>query len=441
LLDPLYSRAVEGSGESFLSNEIAYRVTRLRDEMGVAVPSGHVHTPAVDPPGGPTSAIAAQYRAILEAAVTAPPVPPIQLTADRSAYRVGDSPVYSVIGPANKVIKWTGVRNRVLTSEVDSVYGLSTDGNGRWTGAYHRWASDQDGQWDKYVRVDGRLAKISVTVQGGQPPARYVTADFDGDHDSDVSVWRPGNGTWYADGIGQLAFGLDGDQPVDGDFDGDLRTDHAVYRPSDNTWYLQQSRDGFRAISFGAAGDVVVPGDYDGDGRTDIAVWRPSNGTWYIYPASGGWYAMTFGMSGDDPVPADYDGDGATDLAVFRAGTWIVRESGGGDVVHVPFGLAGDRPVQADYDGDGLADIAVHRPSEGTWYVLQSGSGAVRIEQWGLAGDVPAPGDFDRDGETDIVVWRPSEGIWYLRLSTGPTNYVQFGLSGDLPIPSVNLSY
>jgi pyrrolidone-carboxylate peptidase len=72
--------AVEGGGGGFLSNEIAYRVTRLRDAVNPSVPAGHIHTPAlglpgagVDDPGfaAQRSSIVAQYRAILNAAITA----------------------------------------------------------------------------------------------------------------------------------------------------------------------------------------------------------------------------------------------------------------------------------------------------------------------------------------------------------------------------------
>ncbi|ASU84218.1 pyroglutamyl peptidase [Nocardiopsis gilva YIM 90087] len=39
------SRAVEGGGGDYLSNEIAYRNTLLRDATGRDIPAGHVHTP------------------------------------------------------------------------------------------------------------------------------------------------------------------------------------------------------------------------------------------------------------------------------------------------------------------------------------------------------------------------------------------------------------
>lgn len=67
--------SVEGSGGGFLSNEIAYRVTLRRDQLGSTVPAGHVHTPALDPV--PDSAarysISAQYQRILTALLGEPP--------------------------------------------------------------------------------------------------------------------------------------------------------------------------------------------------------------------------------------------------------------------------------------------------------------------------------------------------------------------------------
>jgi pyrrolidone-carboxylate peptidase len=41
------STAVEGSGGGYLSNEVAYRDTLLRDEFAPALPAGHLHTPVL----------------------------------------------------------------------------------------------------------------------------------------------------------------------------------------------------------------------------------------------------------------------------------------------------------------------------------------------------------------------------------------------------------
>ncbi|OEV28661.1 pyroglutamyl peptidase [Streptomyces nanshensis] len=42
------STAREGGGGDYLSNEIAYRATLLRDRLGLDIPGGHVHTPVLE---------------------------------------------------------------------------------------------------------------------------------------------------------------------------------------------------------------------------------------------------------------------------------------------------------------------------------------------------------------------------------------------------------
>ncbi|MFI9062081.1 pyroglutamyl peptidase [Streptomyces sp. NPDC053429] len=72
------SRAVEGGGGGYLSNEVAYRSNRLRGELAPALPGGHLHTPVLtglpaDPQllTGPEferneSAITAEVRSVVE---------------------------------------------------------------------------------------------------------------------------------------------------------------------------------------------------------------------------------------------------------------------------------------------------------------------------------------------------------------------------------------
>ncbi|MGI8641618.1 MAG: FG-GAP repeat domain-containing protein [Pyrinomonadaceae bacterium] len=78
------------------------------------------------------------------------------------------------------------------------------------------------------------------------------------------------------------------------------------------------------------------------------------------------------------------------------------------------------------------ADLAVWRPATGIWYVL-GGSGSQQVYvQWGGSGDIPVPGDYDGDSKTDFSVFRPSEGNWYIqRSSDSSMNAYQFGLSND----------
>jgi pyrrolidone-carboxylate peptidase len=166
--------AVQGSGGGFLSNEVAYRVTRLRDELHSNVAAGHVHTAFLRVPSSITDptweaerrSIASQYRGMLFQAIPVAGVSvPVALTLNKTTYRVGEVPTYSVIGPANKPLKWSSTFNGVPTSESDTSYGTMTDANRRWSGTIGpAWTAAQVGSWVKYVRVDGRLAQFAFTV-------------------------------------------------------------------------------------------------------------------------------------------------------------------------------------------------------------------------------------------------------------------------------------
>jgi len=270
-----------------------------------------------------------------------------------------------------------------------------------------------------------------------------ANANFDADGKRDFSVWRPTEGVWYAlnstnGGFQALQFGLNGDKIAPGDYDGDGKTDFAVFRPSTGVWYIQKSNGtGYIITQFGANGDIPVVGDYDGDLKSDIAVWRPSEGVWYILRSSDFTYDIRqFGFSTDKIAQGDYDADGKTDIAVFRpsSGDWYVWKSTDNSFITFHFGSSGDLPTQADYDGDGKHDFAVFRPSEGTWYVQRSTAGFGAV-QFGANGDKPVPTDYDGDGKADFAVYR--NGIWFALRSTDlGVSIGNFGLAGDIPIPS-----
>jgi hypothetical protein len=288
---------------------------------------------------------------------------------------------------------------------------------------------------------------------------RAVKADFDGDGQTDLSVWRGPASNWLiinsANNVLQdTPWGTSNapfhDIPAPGDYDGDGKTDVAVWRPLDGNWFMLNSADAsIRITAWGINGDTPVPGDYDGDGQTDLAVWRGAEGNWFIQRSSDGQVQVTpWGTSNapfsDVPVPGDYDGDGKTDLAVYRRanGTWFILRSSDGSFQVQAWGVGSDVPVPGDYDGDGKTDIAVWRGTEGNWFVLQSSDAQVQITLWGSANapfeDIPVPGDYDGDGKTDIAVWRTLDGGWFVRRSSDGTFLVAtHGQTGDTPLPAL----
>jgi Ricin-type beta-trefoil lectin domain-like/Fibronectin type III domain/PQQ enzyme repeat len=267
---------------------------------------------------------------------------------------------------------------------------------------------------------------------------------------STPTIFRPSEGAWYSlsnSGIPVIQqWGLPNDVPVLADYDGDGQKDLAVWRPSQSNWHILPSRNASTPIiqQWGLPGDIPVPGDYDGDADTDFAVWRPSNGTWYVLPTTGGTAPVVqqWGLPGDTPVPGDFDGDGKADFAVWRPanGVWyIIPSSNPSTPIVQQWGLPGDIPVPGDYDGDGKTDFAVWRPANGVWYIIPSGNSGIPIlQQWGLPGDIPVPGDYAGTGKTGLAVWRPSGGTWQI-MATATTNpqAIQWGLPDDFPINSL----
>ncbi len=278
------------------------------------------------------------------------------------------------------------------------------------------------------------------------PSGVHTAFDFDGDHKTDISVWRPSLGQWWLDrstaGILGLSFGVSTDIPRAADYTGDGKTDVAFFRPSDTNWYVLRSEDfTYFAFPWGASGDTPVTGDFDGDGKADAAVYRPSAQTWFILKSTGGVLSIPFGLSGDIPVPADYDGDGKTDVAIYRpnVGQWWYLRSSNGSVFAASFGSSTDKPVPGDYTGDHKADIAFFRPSEANWYVLRSEDFTYYAFPWGAGTDKPAPGDYDGDGKFDAAMFRPSDTVWYILKSSGGTQFTQFGLANDIPVPGQSI--
>jgi CSLREA domain-containing protein len=304
------------------------------------------------------------------------------------------------------------------------------------------------------ITINGNQTSGTIAVSGR---SLATAGDFDGDSATDITVFRPSTGVWYAmksssnNATSQsFSWGLNTDNPVPGDYDGDGKADPAVYRPSTGQWFILTSGSNytmFIANTWGVGSDLPVPGDYDGDGKTDLAVFRPSTGSWYVLQSStnySSFFTYAWGVSTDLPVPSDYDGDGKTDLAVYRpsTGAWYVLQSSTNytSVFTSMWGVSTDLPVPNDYDGDGKTDLAVYRPSTGAWQVLQSSTNYTTFFTyvWGVSTDIPVVGDYDGDGKADLAIYRPSTGVWYvLQSNTYYTTFftVAWGVGTDIPLP------
>ena len=289
--------------------------------------------------------------------------------------------------------------------------------------------------------------KLSLVRLQNSAALRRAPFDFDGDNKTDISIFRPAPGEWWylrsSDGGNRaFQFGAGTDKVVPADYTGDGKTDVAFWRPVSGQWFILRSEDSsFFAFPFGASGDVPVPADYDGDGKADAAVFRESSLTWFISKSSGGTDIIGFGISGDKPVVSDYDGDGKADIAIFRPnGTngaeWWIRRSANNSVFATQFGAATDKPVQGDYTGDGKTDIAFWQPSSGNWFILRSEDFSFYSFPFGTTNDVPVAGDYDGDSKFDAGVFRPSSLTWFVQRSTAGTLIQNFGIAGDLPLPS-----
>jgi hypothetical protein len=157
----------------------------------------------------------------------------------------------------------------------------------------HTQSSSARRQYAGSTWVAGRLE--AARQAGQRPPVLQPVADLDRDGAQWI-VLRSTSGT-----ITYQSFGRSSDTLVPADYDGDHRTDLAVYRPGTGEWWIHRSSDSADEVhQFGAPGDLPVPVDYTGDGSTDVAVYQPAGGEWLIEGAA----PCSFGDRTDLPVAA-----------------------------------------------------------------------------------------------------------------------------------------
>jgi len=484
-----YGIAVDGAGILYVADTRNHVIRKVTQAGVVTTLAGLAHAPGTDDGTGSVARFNAPYGIAADPSGTVY----VSDTGNHTIRKITpDGTVTTIAGLATA----TGDSNGLGSdARFRSPYGIAVDDTGNTL-----YVSDFGNNTIRQLRVDPYhtgTGVVQVTKLAGQPPmaghvdgighralfngvwgvavhggqvygaevnshdirllTRYTVADVDEDGLTDIMVYRPPSGTWFAllsestfTSYGYVGWGEqpNGDLPAMGDFWGEGAITPTVFRPASGTWFTSRLNDAAEVIGWawwgwGMATDTLVQGDYDGDGITDSAVYRPSTGEWFIRPSQHASWNVTFGETGDTPVPGDYDGDGKTDIAVYRpaSGTWFVLTSSSGFTSWTYQGWGvdaeGDKPVPGDYDGDGKTDCAVYRPLNGTWFILKSSANNMDWQWfgWGLSTDTLVPGDYDGDGITDAAVYRPASGTWYVRPSSGASQWnVVFGESGDLPL-------
>jgi len=315
--------------------------------------------------------------------------------------------------------------------------------------------------WDTGNDAGALVYLDDVSLSALPSRAAPAPVDFDGDGVSDLGLYWPEGGTWYAHCSGgvnpdPLNYGWSAAMPVPGDYDGDQITDRALFWPEGGLWYIYSSSFGpLTPINYGWSEMIPVPADYDGDGVTDLAGYYA--GWWYILysrdgsaasqaePVSGGvnQAAINYGWSGAIPVPGDYDDDGKTDLAVYYPtdGLWYIRRSSDLQQVIIPWGWSQAWPVPGDYDGDGKTDIAVYTYATGTWNILYSDGGQKNIS-WGWAYGVPLPAYYSVNAQVDVAVLSITDYSWNVLSSRyGPLTPFLYGWNEAMPLYTPELAF
>ena len=308
--------------------------------------------------------------------------------------------------------------------------------------------------WDDGNDAGAKVYVDDVSLSSLPVRAAPSPLDFDGDGVSDLGLYWPEGGMWYARCSGGVHpapanFGWGAALPEPGDYDGDYITDHAVYWPEGGMWYIDSSSCGqLTPIQFGWDAMIPTPADYDGDGLTDIAGYHA--GWWYFLYSGVGAAAsqsgrvtggsnraiINYGWAEAVPVPADYDGDGKTDLAVYYppSGAWYILRSSDGQQEVKLWGWSQAWPVPADYDGDGKDDIAVYEYANGKWSILGSTDGP-RIEYWGWAYGIPIPAPYSIRRQSDYGVLSVTDYTWnVVSCRYGPQQPFQFGWNEAVPL-------
>jgi len=289
------------------------------------------------------------------------------------------------------------------------------------------------------IGAQGDAAVTSATFRQRTP------VDFNGDHISDVVMYRQGTWICYNQNTGAQLWSVTTDNFTDGipapmDYDGDGRTEFSVFRPGIGWYFYNDNGTLLKSIPITFANAQPAPADYDGNGTDDVVVYH--NGTWSKYDFNTGaaaWSITTDDFGDGIAVPMDYDGDGRAEFTVFRPGlNWHFYNEDGTHFSGIWIGLPGAVPAPGDYDGDGVEDAVVFNRDNPSWLFYNISPAAyvrsVVTPGGSVNGDPiqPAPLDYDGDGSVDMTYM--NGGPWDFWLDDGNLRNAFWtgGNNGDL---------
>lgn len=358
----------------------------------------------------------------------------------------------------------------MMRQTIPDGYGMLNESQIQRLRSYLRYETEiRDNRWSGLAGEPHNRTRLGRYAN--REPAYLL--DFDADGKRDIAWWEPpttpgtlgtfrvllSSYSFTTDSSYSMtvSFGLLGDVPVPADYDGDGQTDLAVYRPggglsgtdledSIGRWsYCTTSSNPLLTTctlalyaEFGSRGDTPLPGlDFDGDGKHELTLYRPSAGEykWASVPMPSTVTVRGLGGAGEVPLPGLYDSDDKADLVTYdpdtatfrmRLSTSCFLGSCWWSFVERPFDIYGGyglvaQPGTAASDRSGAFPVRGMKHGVQTGFVYQQGQWVPKYEPR-LAFAVYSPHDFRWH-----VAWDPLNSSYVTRCVFGDDHAVPFG--------------